>query len=58
MSDSTSERNERLKAAMRDQKETFLNDNGGKGKTPSSPRQAPVNKRPLNHVEPWTGKRS
>ena len=58
MSDSTSERNERLKAAMRDRKATYINSNGGAGQTPCSTRQAPVTNRPTNHVEPASGKRS
>jgi hypothetical protein len=57
MSDQTSERNERLKATMR-QKETFLNSNSGAGQVPQSPNQSPSVKRPTGHVDVGTGKRS
>ena len=56
MSDSTSERNERLKATMR-QKETPLNK--GPAQVPSSPNQSSgLKRRPTGHVDPGTGKRS
>jgi hypothetical protein len=45
------------KAAIK-QRETFLTSNGGAGQTPCSPRQSPPARRPLNHVDPGTGKRS
>jgi len=57
MSDQTNERNEKLKAAMR-QRTTFLTSNEGKGQTPCATRQAPETRRPLNHIEVATGKRS
>jgi hypothetical protein len=40
------------------QKETFLNNNEGKGQTPCAPTQASATKRPTNHVDPGTGKKS
>jgi hypothetical protein len=48
---------DRTKAALK-QRETFLTSDGGKGQTPCSPRQAPETRRPTNHVDPGTGKRS
>jgi hypothetical protein len=57
MSEEHADRNNRLKAAMR-QKETPLNNNGGSGQTPCSPCQSPGVKRPTGHVDPGTGKRS
>jgi hypothetical protein len=56
MSDSTSERNERLKATMR-QKETPLNK--GPGQVPCSPNQSSgLKRRPMSHVNPGTGEKS
>ena len=56
MTDSTSERNERLKATMR-QKETLLNK--GPAQVPSSPNQASgLKRRPMSHVDPGTGEKS
>jgi hypothetical protein len=56
MSDSTSERNERLKATMR-QKETPLNT--GLAQVPRSPNQSSgLKRRPTGHVDPGTGKRA
>jgi hypothetical protein len=49
---------DRTKAAMREKKDTYLNGNGGAGQIPCSPRQAPPAKRPTNHVDPASGKRS
>ena len=57
MSDSTSDRNVKLKATMR-QKETFLNRNSGAGQVPQSLNQSPGVKRPTGHVDVGTGKRS
>jgi len=57
MTDQTSERNERLKAAMRE-KDTPLNKDGGKGQVPCGPSQGNGVKRPTGHVDPGTGKRS
>jgi hypothetical protein len=56
MSDSTSERNERLKATMR-QKETLLNT--GPAQVPCSPSQSSgLKRRPMAHVDPGTGRKS
>jgi hypothetical protein len=57
MSEEHAERNNRLKAAMR-QKETPLNKDGGKGQVPRGSSQSSGTKRPTGHVEPGTGKRS
>jgi hypothetical protein len=57
MSDEQADRNNRLKATMR-QKETPLNKDGGKGQMPCGPSQSSGTKRPTNHVDPGTGKRS
>jgi hypothetical protein len=57
MSDQTSDRNDRLKATMR-QKETFLNSNSGAGQVPQSLNQSPRVKRPNGHVDVGTGKKS
>jgi len=48
---------DRNKAAMR-QKETPLNTSGKDGVVPSSPCQSPAARRPTNHVDPGTGKKS
>jgi hypothetical protein len=58
MSDATSERNEKLKAARRDQKTDNLNTSGKGGVVVCSPSQSPGVKRPTGHVEVGTGKRS
>ena len=51
MSEEHAERNNRLKAAMR-QKDTPLNKDGGKGQVPCSPMQAPNGtKMPTGHVD-------
>ena len=56
MSDSTSERNEHLKATMR-QKETPLNK--GPAQVPCSPNQSSgLKRRPMGHVAPGTGQKS
>jgi hypothetical protein len=55
MSDQTSDRNERLKATMR-QKETPLNK--GPAQVPCSPTQSPDVKRPTGHVDVGTGRKS
>ena len=56
MTDSTSERDERVKATMR-QKETFLNK--GPGQIPCSPNQSSgLKRRPMGHVDPGTGQKS
>ena len=55
MSDQAS--NDRAQAVMR-QRQTPLNNDGGAGQKICSPRQAPETKRPTNHVDPSTGKRS
>jgi hypothetical protein len=56
MSDLTSERNERLKATMR-QKETPLNK--GPAQVPSSPNQSSgLKRRPMSHIDPGTGQKS
>jgi hypothetical protein len=55
MADQASERNERLKATMR-QKDTPLNT--GAPQVPCSPSQSPGVKRSTGHVEVGTGKRS
>jgi hypothetical protein len=53
MTDSTSERNERLKSAMR-QKETPLNKDAGKGQVPCGPSQAKnPPKTPTGRVDPY-----
>jgi hypothetical protein len=59
MSDKTSDRNEKLKATMRDQTSTNHNTSGKAGVVVCSPMQAPNGcKMPTGHVEPGTGKRS
>jgi hypothetical protein len=55
MSDQTSERNERLKATMRDEKSTNLN--SGPAQYPSGPKQEKTVRRPTKHVDVGTGKR-
>jgi hypothetical protein len=55
MSEEHADRNNRLKAAMR-QKETPLNK--GPAEVPCSPNQSPGAKRPTGHVDVGTGKRS
>jgi hypothetical protein len=58
MTDQTSERNERLKATMR-QKETALNKNDGKGQVPCSPNQSSgLKRRPMSHIDPGSGQKS
>jgi hypothetical protein len=58
MTDQTSDRNEKLKAAMRDQTSTNLNTSGKEGVVVRSPNQCGATKRPTNHIDPSTGKRS
>lgn len=58
MSDQTSDRNERLKATMRNENTSNLNTSGKSGKVVCSPSQSPGVKRPTGHVEVGTGKRS
>jgi hypothetical protein len=54
MSDSTSERNERVKATMREQTSANLNTSGKEGMVVSSPRQAKNPPRtPTGHVDPY-----
>jgi hypothetical protein len=56
MSDSTSERNERLKTTMR-QKETPLNN--GPARVPCSPNQSSgLKRRTMSHIDPGTGQKS
>jgi hypothetical protein len=55
MSDATSERNERLKATMRDQKSSNLN--SGLAQVPGYQKQERTVRRPTKHVEVGTGKR-
>jgi hypothetical protein len=56
MSDSTAERNERLKATMR-QKETPLNTSPAQ--VPCSPNQSSaLKRRPMGHIDPGTGQKS
>jgi hypothetical protein len=55
MSDQTSDRNERLKASMR-QKETPLNK--GPAQVPCGPSQDHSVRRPRGHVDPGTGQKS
>jgi hypothetical protein len=57
MSDETSERNDRLKAAMR-QVATAPPLNNGPAQVPCGPRQVKTTKRPTGHVEVGTGKKS
>jgi hypothetical protein len=58
MSEEHAERNNRLKATMRDKNSTNLNTSGKSGVVPCSPNQSPGVKRPTGHVDPGTGKRS
>jgi hypothetical protein len=55
MPEEHAERNERLKATMR-QKETPLNE--GSAQVPCSPSQSPGVKRPTGHVDVGTGRKS
>ena len=54
----TSERNEKLKAAMRDENTGNLNTSGKEGVIVRSPSQSGGVKRPNSHVEPGTGRKS
>jgi hypothetical protein len=55
MSDETSERNERVKAAMK-QRDTPLNK--GPAQVPCGPKLRSGTKRPTGHVEPVSGRKS
>ena len=52
MQDEQAERNQRLKATMR-QKETPSNSNGGSGQKVCSPTQGQGIKTPKGHVDPY-----
>jgi hypothetical protein len=54
----THERNERFKAAMREQNSDNLNTSGKNGVVVCSPRLVSGTKRPTGHVEVGTGKKS
>jgi hypothetical protein len=58
MSDETSDRNDRLKAAMREQNSANLNTSGKAGVVPCSPRLGRAAKWPTGHVEVGTNKKS
>ena len=59
MQDEQAERNERLKATMRDQSSANLNTSGKSGVVLQSPRQAKnPPKNPTGHVDSGTGQRS
>jgi hypothetical protein len=59
MSDSTAERNNRLKATMRDQSSANLNTSGKSGVVVCSPNQSDgLKRRPMSHVDPGTGQKS
>jgi hypothetical protein len=58
MSDETSERNDRLKATMRQQNSDNVNTSGKAGVKVCSPNQSSGIKRPTGHVEPGAGKKS
>jgi hypothetical protein len=55
----THERNERLKATMRDRNTGNLNTSGKDGIVPCSPNQSSgLKRRPMAHVDPGTGQKS
>ena len=59
MSDQTSDRNEKLKAAMRDRNTGNLNTSGKNGVVVCSPNQSSgLKRRPTGHVDPGTGQKS
>jgi hypothetical protein len=58
MTDQISDRNEKLKAAMRDRNTGNLNTSGKDGVVVCPPSQSPGVKRPNGHIDPGTGTRS
>jgi hypothetical protein len=58
MSDENAERNDRLKATMRQQNSDNLNTSGKAGVKVCSPRQSSGTNRPTGHVEVGTGRKS
>jgi hypothetical protein len=58
MQDDHADKNERLKATMRQKANTNLNKDGGAGQVPCGPSQDHSVKRPRGHVNPGTGQKS